>query len=171
MLFLFRCVTLFAIISPKTSNFQFLPWEKSFKKFLTVLPSGEADCTLLIAVLKLISQLIPLYKTDGKKLKTSTSIKFNLKIITEAPCWITTTIKNPKNCILDLLEINAEEHSKILAQELLNLIVKSVQQERLVSAIETHSWGAVFKIIANTLKLSDSQNFYNLGECVFFLCL
>lgn len=45
--------------------FSNLPWEKSFKKFLTVLPSGEADCTLLISVFKFLSLLIQVYKTEG----------------------------------------------------------------------------------------------------------
>lgn len=66
------------------------------------------------------------------------------------------------------MEINTELHSKVLAQELLNLIVKCVQQENsYVSGVETQSWSVVFKVITNTLKLSDSQNFYNLGECLF----
>lgn len=71
-------------------------------------------------------------------------------------------MKSEKNCLFELFEVNTEAHSKILAQELLNLIIKCVQQER--QCDETQSWGVVFKLIANTLKFSDTQNFYNLGD-------
>lgn len=142
----------------KNDNFYYLPWEKSFKKFLTVLPSGEADSTLLTSILKFLSLLIPLYKLQGN-INPFCVITHKL-IIAEPPCWITTLIKNPKNCLLDILDV--EVHSKSLAQELLNLLVKCVQQEQNF-LLNAETWGIVFKTITTTLKLSDTQHFYNLG--------
>lgn len=94
--------------------------------------------------------------------------------ILEASCWISLLMRSPKNCLFELLDTGSVaelQNSKTLARELLNLIVRCVQQEQnfLYSKAElteeSSSWSIVFKVIADSLKLSDTNHFYNLGKC------
>lgn len=78
-------------------------------------------------------------------------------------------MRNHKNCLLDLLDANTENYTQNLTQELLNLIVKCVQCEQNFICTQqiAPTWGVVFKKVTSTLKISDTQNFYNLGKrCV-----
>lgn len=141
------CMNLYSVmLKPdrnKYDNFLHQPWEKSFRRFLTVLPSGEADFTLLTSVIKFLSSFAELHKLSN---------------------WITTWLKDPKNYLIDLLDDLLTD--KKLAQQLLLLVIKCVQQERFgyVSTEETtFTWANVFKTIVATLRLNESDNFYNLG--------
>lgn len=40
-------------------------WEKTFKKFLKVLPSSQEDVYLLKVVIKFLQILVPCYKNSG----------------------------------------------------------------------------------------------------------
>lgn len=45
-----------------------LPWETTFTRFMTVLPSGEEDVVLLTQVLHFLTILAPFYETGIPKL-------------------------------------------------------------------------------------------------------
>lgn len=80
-------------------------------------------------------------------------------------------LKRENLCLLDLLCADGEEN-KMAGQELLKLITVCVCQEQHYflnfytpnpTTTVTRPWTRVIQIIADILKFSDSQHFYNLG--------
>ncbi|KAF2899192.1 hypothetical protein ILUMI_06979 [Ignelater luminosus] len=131
------------------------PWEYSFSRFLNAPPANEEDMLLLIAVIKFLTILVPLYT------------------LKDQPCWITATLKNSSHCLPNILQVDSspEFELKILHQELLNLITVCVWHEqqffdlRLPSPDEvpSGSWLHIIEIISDDLKFNDTQHFYNLA--------
>ncbi|XP_076250090.1 rotatin homolog anastral spindle 3 isoform X2 [Rhynchophorus ferrugineus] len=131
------------------------PWEKTFVRFLEILPSSKEDINLLSSVFKVLICLVPFYKNEGN-------------------CWISDFIKNPQHCLLDLLiyDCNKDEEVKNLSQEFLNLITLCVLREHRyldhynVSVCKKHTnigWNPLIKIITDNLVLNNTQHFYNLA--------
>ncbi|VEN41222.1 unnamed protein product, partial [Callosobruchus maculatus] len=139
-------------------NFLTHPWEMSFVRFLKALPSCVEDAILLKNIMKFFSLLVPIYSgTNSRK-----------------SCWIVSFLKDPTQCLLDLLIVDShtEEESKAIGQEMLKLITVCVIQEQHYldyytpgSGMVTESklWSHVIKTIVTNLKFSDAQHFYNLA--------
>ncbi|KAJ8948142.1 hypothetical protein NQ318_009229 [Aromia moschata] len=131
-----------------------LPWQPSFSRFIRSLPSCEDDVLLLKNVIKFFTILVPFYKSSGKD------------------CWIVTVLKDGSQCILDLLTVDSttDEENKVIGQELLRLVTACVDQEQhyldyYPPSVEndSKSWTHIIKIIADNMKFSDAQHFYNLA--------
>ncbi|XP_030750028.1 rotatin [Sitophilus oryzae] len=132
------------------------PWEKTFIRFLEVLPSSDEDIELLKSVIKFLALLLPFYKDQSS-------------------CWISDIVKNPNNCLLNLItyENVTNEEIKILSQDLLHLITLCVVREQHYldhynsSSCKTRkncsNWNGLIKIISENLLLNNAQHFYNLA--------
>ncbi|CAH1155943.1 unnamed protein product [Phaedon cochleariae] len=129
------------------------PWEKSFARFLKVLPSCEEDSLLLKKVIQFLSVLSTIYTT------------------TEPDNWITLFLKDSGQSLLDLLSIDSttDEESKIVGQEILKLITICVKKSQNYidsyppRSVKGKPWTHVIKMIAENLKFSETQHFYNLA--------
>ncbi|XP_066247682.1 rotatin [Euwallacea similis] len=129
------------------------PWEESFTRYLEVLPSSDEDIVLLIAVIKLLIVLVPMYKDSVKD------------------CWITKFLKDPTHCLLDVLayENNVEEDTKLVSQNLLKMLTMCVTLEYRYLDYYTpkedkpNNWHHVIKIISENLQYNNRQHFYNLA--------
>ncbi|CAG9829728.1 unnamed protein product [Diabrotica balteata] len=128
-------------------------WENTFLRFLKVLPSSEHDTIVLKKILQFLCILIPYYSSSN-----STS-------------WITNFLKKSTQCIFDLLNIDntSDDDLKIVAQELLKVITLCAKQEQdyldyyIPMKDSQRSWLHIIKIIAENLKNSGKQHFYNLA--------
>jgi hypothetical protein len=100
-----------------------------------------------------------------------------LLLLVEGSFWLPQILKNPSNCLLDLITVepSANEEFKALSQDLLNLVTLCASQEQhfldyyicanpRVSQVEIPPWGNVIAIITDSLKFNDSTHFYNLGK-------
>lgn len=91
----------------------------------------------------------------------------------DTKCWIIEFLKDPSRCILDLLssDKSSDEDLKTLPEELLKLIsICACQEQHYLDyytdpspKTSTTSWWHVIKLLADNLKSSDAQHFYNLG--------
>ncbi|CAH1953846.1 unnamed protein product [Acanthoscelides obtectus] len=132
------------------------PWEMSFVRFIKALPSCVEDAVLLKNITNFFALLVPIYNAAGKH------------------CWIVSFLKDPSQCLLDLLIVdsNTEEETKTVGQEMLKLItVCTIQEQHYLDyytpdngmVTETKMWTHVIKTIVGNLKFSDAQHFYNLA--------
>ncbi|CAG9862356.1 unnamed protein product [Phyllotreta striolata] len=130
------------------------PWEKTFIRFLKVLPSCDDDIVVLKRVIQLLSTLVTYYN------------------FSEGDCWISSLLKDHTNSLLDVLVVddNTESDMKTIAKELLTLISVCARQEQHYidyylphQSNDRKSWIYVIKIIACNIKDSGKRHFYNLA--------
>ncbi|KAK5645259.1 hypothetical protein RI129_006559 [Pyrocoelia pectoralis] len=138
----------------KTTLLNF-PWESNFVRFINTPPGTEEDKFVLIAVLKLMSKLVPFYSLQDEA------------------CWIVTIFKTPSHLLPSLLQIESSRDFEIkpLHQELLNLITICVWHDQhyldlhSVKSLEVQirTWLHIINTISENLKVTESQHFYNLS--------
>lgn len=130
-------------------------WEETFSRFLQDVPSSPEDVNLLITIIDFLKKLLPLY---GAVIKD---------------CWMLKLLKTSSLSIYHLLEseFNSELNIKGLNQKVISLVTDCASMEH--SFLDFHdggykgveaNWTHLIKIIAEYVKFSDAQHFYNLGE-------
>ncbi|XP_031350383.1 rotatin isoform X3 [Photinus pyralis] len=130
-------------------------WESNFTRFLNTPPATEEDNLVLMAVLKLLSKLVPFYSLQ------------------DDTCWIVTIFKTPSHVLPNLLQIESSPDFEIkpLHQELLYLITVCVWHDQHYLDLhcvrppeaQTSAWLHIIKTISENLKFTESQHFYNLS--------
>ncbi|KAF5272203.1 hypothetical protein FQA39_LY01285 [Lamprigera yunnana] len=132
-----------------------LPWELTFHKFLNTPPGTQEEMSLLTIILKFLGKLVHLFSFHDET------------------CWITNILKTATHVLPNLLQIEAvpDFDIKLVHQELINLITACALEEQ--HYLDLHSvqskenftltWLHVINIIADNLRLSETQHFYNLS--------
>ncbi|KAF6206196.1 hypothetical protein GE061_017425 [Apolygus lucorum] len=119
-----------------------LPWENSFKRYLTTLPASGMDQVLLSQILRLLNKL--------------------LVVVPSQVQWVSRIVKDPSfgfNSLLSqLLVADMDETAKELSLEILTLVEISLGK---VGSEE--EWDFVVSSLVQCLSQSHNQQFYSIA--------